>query len=308
MQTSRVILFLNLFKRGKFSLEVDPLVLIFIFVAGLIFGTIAPMVGIGGGLLNVPFLIFLIGISPSSDATLISSIAVLFTSLSASITYIRQKRVDIRTGLIFAAFAVPGGVLGGFLAQRVVTDSDVIKLLFAVLIGLSAIYNIAKAYRRSKKPVEEIVHHKKGRFVVKRKVVDSDGDTIEYEANLGIGVLFSFVGGILAGMLGVGGGIIYVPTLYNFVGVPFHFAASTSSFIIVFAVAFVLITRLSLYSGNYLTLFTYALPLAVGAVIGARFGASKAKKISSTKLIIAFWSLALFAAIRMGYTPFLHLF
>lgn len=279
--------------------------------AGLFIGTVAPMVGIGGGLVNVPLLIFVFGVSSSSDATLMSSISVFLTSTSASLNYYRKGRLDIKSGLIFASVAIPGGILGGYLAQRVITNSDLIKLLFAFLIGFTAIFNL---YRNNRKdiqsekpqnltPVEQdaSLWSKVKRDV--RKFEDSDGDVIEYEVKLGIGIVAIFFGGMLAGLLGVGGGIIYVPTLSSISGLPFHIAAATSSFMIMFVVAFVLITRLTLYDGDIVAILSYGLPLAVGSVIGARFGSSYAKKVQSKTLKNIFWTIAFFASIRMGYIP-----
>ncbi len=292
----------------------EPLTIVILIISGLLIGTIAPMIGIGGGLLNVPLLIFVIGVSSSSDATLISSISVWFTSLSASINYYKKKRLDIRSGIIFAAVAIPGGILGGYIAQRVITNDEFVKMLFAFLIGFTAIFNLYRINR--KQPTEKIEKEKteikpvdeNDGFMTKlkrdvRKFKDSDGDIIEYEVKLGIGIVAIFIGGMIAGMLGVGGGIVYVPTLSGISGLPFHIAAATSSFMIFFVVTFVLITRFSLYNGDLLNIVSFGIPLAIGSVIGARIGSTKAKKIQSKTLKDLFWIVALIAAIRMGFGP-----
>lgn len=289
----------------------DILTIVLLIIAGLFIGTVAPMIGIGGGLVNVPLLIFVFGVGSSSDATLMSSISVFLTSSSASLNYFRKKRLDVRSGLIFAAVAIPGGILGGYLAQRVITDSDLIKLMFAFLIGFTALFNLYRNNRKQPEQSEEKVIEPTdpdtsfAKRIIRdvRKFKDSDGDVIEYEVRLGIGAIAIFFGGMLAGLLGVGGGIIYVPTLSSISGLPFHIAAATSSFMIMFVVAFVLITRLSLYDGDILNILSYGLPLAIGSVIGARLGSTHAKKVQSKTLKNIFWTIAFFAAIRMGYIP-----
>ncbi len=290
---------------------VDIVTIILLLIAGVLIGFISPMVGIGGGLVNVPLLIFIFGVAPSSKATLISSVSVLLTSMSASLNYYQKGRLDIRSGLTFVVVAIPGGILGGYLAEEVVTNDETVKFLFAILIGFTALMNLARLFR-AKQDISEVTKPlespKYGFFRSKRKLIDSDGDIIEYEVNIGFGLLGIFFGGMLAGLLGVGGGIIYVPSLHVLAGLPFHFAASTSSFMIVFVVLSVLITRLTLFKGDIGEIFSFGLPLGIGAVLGARAGSTYAKRVQSLTLKRLFWFIALIAAIRMGYQPFVNLF
>ncbi len=269
-------------------------------VVGILFGILAVMIGIGGGLMNVPYFIFVLNIP--EIATLTSTYVILFTSVSGSIKYYKQNRIDIKTGLIFAGIAVPGALLGAYTAQKIITDVSTIKFLFAILIGITAIKNLLKKNGENDvngTPVED--DHEESFFLQKRRIVAQNGHVYEYTVKIGVGSLFALLGGFVAGLLGVGGGIIFVPLLTSLVGVPIHIAAATSTFMIVFMTIVILITRFALFDGDVSLVLFWGTTLAIGAVIGAYIGAAKAKKINSIKLLKLFWFVALLSAIRMGY-------
>lgn len=289
----------------------EILLLIAIFIAGIVFGIVAPMVGIGGGLMYVPFLVFIITVSKDSTATFISSTVILFTSLSGSYSYLKSKRVDIRTGLIYSIFAIPGGFLGGWVGDVLITDNHTLRLIFAVAIGLTAIFNLYKIYKMNgakastTEEVEDIPKTGLAKifaYTEKRHIVTPDGTTFDYTVKMGRGAAFSAAGGFVAGLLGLGGGIIYVPVLANLSSVPIHISVATSTFMIFFVTIGVLITRYFTFTGSFVEVLEIAPALALGAIIGAHIGAAKARKISSKKILSFFWIIAFLAAIRMIIT------
>jgi uncharacterized membrane protein YfcA len=88
---------------------------------GLAAGTLGSMLGVGGGIIMVPALTFL-NLSPTQAAST-SLIAVMSTSVSSTIEYSRQKRIDYPLGLEMAACAIPGGVLGYVLSEYLLEDT-----------------------------------------------------------------------------------------------------------------------------------------------------------------------------------------
>ena len=290
---------------------VEFFIMLSLFILGILFAIVASMVGIGGGLLNVPALIFLYHVDPN-QATLISSFVIIFTSTSGFLRHRQQKRIDYKTVLFYLALALPGIYVGIRIGE--VIDTNLLKRLFAILIGVSAVRGILKAYRTRNddmyKPIpssedttteEEI--KERSQDLSYRRIVDVQGDIYEYKMNLGLGMLFAFIGGLLAGLLGVGGGIIFVPVLTVIANVPIHVAVATSTTLIM-VVSFTTVV-LRFYRANsagqldLVYILSYGLPLAFGSIIGAYFGASRMKKINSKHLIILFWIVALLAAIRM---------
>jgi len=137
----------------------------------------------------------------------------------------------------------------------------------------------------------------------RRKIIDKDGTIWEYDVKIGVGRIFAFFGGVMAGLLGVGGGLIYVPVLSSVSGLPIHIAAATSTAMIVVVSLVGFITRSSSRIGdgtlNLTQLTEFGLPLLIGSIIGARFGALKVKKINSRELLTFFWVIAMLAGIRI---------
>ena len=282
----------------------DPLLISVLIIAGFFFGIIALMVGIGGGLLNVPFLIYGVALLPNIDglsaidATLVSSFTIMFTSFSGSLKNRSENRIDFRTAGIFLMFAIPGSILGGWIATLL--DASLLKQLFAALVGVSAIRGIYKAQTsgNNDNDGEEIIPGKEY-----RKIQTIDGKIFEYNVKIGIGRFFAFLGGFVAGLLGIGGGIIYVPLMTMIAGMPIHITVATSSAMIVIVTIFAFASKSIALSGQGAldpSLFlTFGIPLALGSIVGARIGASRIKKLNSKMLLTMFWSVAFLSAIRM---------
>ena len=271
------------------------------FFAAIVFGILAVMVGIGGGLMYVPFLIFIL--NKGDIATITSTFIIIFTSLVASYRYRKQNILDVRTGLIFVAFAIPGTVLGAFMAETVFDDVSLVKRIFAVLVGITAIRNIIKIYTQKTgdthvTPLTD--DFKETGFEQARVLETSNGQVFSYVAHVRFGAIFASIGGFLAGFLGIGGGIIYVPVLTAIGGLPVHVAAPTSAFMIFFVSLIALNIRLTQFDGDPTQVFYWGAIMAAGAVIGAIIGAAKARRIQSKNILLLFWSIAILAAIRMG--------
>jgi hypothetical protein len=105
-------------------------------IVGLGAGTLGSMLGVGGGIIMVPALTFL-GSSPVQTAST-SLIAVASTSVSSTIEYSRQKRIDYRLGLEMAAFAIPGAVLGAVLSESLTAES--FQQYFGIILIFTGIY------------------------------------------------------------------------------------------------------------------------------------------------------------------------
>src|SRR3989304_8529066 len=105
-------------------IPIDMLVIVGISLAAVIIGAI---VGIGGGFLIVPMLIFFFGLSAQVSAGT-SLIALVFTALSGTVGYTWQRRIDHKLGLSLAVASAPGAVLGS-IASTYLT-SEIVTVLF----------------------------------------------------------------------------------------------------------------------------------------------------------------------------------
>ena len=234
-------LFLRL-ERKTLGLLDNIVTLTFLLVVGLGAGTLGSMLGVGGGIIMVPALTFLN--VPPTQAASTSLIAVMATSISSTIEYSRQKRINYGLGLQIAACAIPGGVLGAVLSEYLLQDT--FKLYFGILLILTGLYIL---YRNSVL---------KDRHVKRRSLA------------LQVGVFAaSFGAGIISSLFGVGGGIIFVPAMLLVLGLTMHRAAPTSQFTLMMTAIAGVFTHSALGHPDYLQ----AIVLSIGAFVGAQIGA-----------------------------------
>ena len=267
-------------------------------VFAIIFGFLAVLVGVGGGLFYVPYLIFVLDVGIA--ATLTSSLAILFTATSGSIKYSKLKYIDYKIGLIFVAVAIPGSVIGSYAAETILVDTSILKTLFAcLLIGIAsiklALLKFGKRQGSQKRRSYPFVR-------INRKLATNDGKIFHYDAEIGFGVIFSFLGGLLAGVLGIGGGLIFVPILSSLAGLPTPIAIATSTFMIVIVTIFVLVTRFIFFSGGDISVIvTWGAIIGISSIIGGYIGASKISKTDSKKIIAFFWVIALVSGLKIFF-------
>lgn len=283
----------------------EPLTFILLIVLGFFYAILASMIGIGGGLLYVPTLDFGFGLE-TIDATFVSSFVIVFTSTSGFLNYRSQNRIDMKTARTYLMYAIPGVLISSFFADDV--PRDTLRQLFGILVVGAGIRGILKAQRMDSTTNDTIISEA-GSGIESRKLVDSDGNTHEYFVDVGKGKYFAFLGGFIAGLLGIGGGLIYVPLLTSISGLPIHIGAATSTSMIV-VVSFIAVTirtgsRIGDGTFDFDLWLNYGIPLVIGSVIGARYGSTKVKKLNSKFVLILFWSVACVAGIRMLITPLL---
>src|SRR4030042_511932 len=136
---------------------------------GFIVGTYGTLIGAGGGFVLVPMLLLLYPKESPEVITSISLAVVFFNALSGSIAYIRLKRVDYHSGVLFAIATIPGAILGA------ITTSYIPRPLFDIFLGILMIVgSLFLIFHRHKR-----ADHGKGgaeRCLV-RNIVETDGTT-----------------------------------------------------------------------------------------------------------------------------------
>ena len=111
-----------------------------------------------------------------------------------------------------------------------------------------------------------------------RKLTDSEGIRYVYGYNLFVGMSISFFVGILASILGIGGGIIHVPAMVSVLNFPVHIATATSHFVL--AIMAMVGTAVHVIDGSLgKGELHIILPLCIGAVFGAKIGAKLSRRI-----------------------------
>lgn len=217
---------------------------------GLAVGTFGTLIGAGGGFLLVPLLLLLYPDTPASTITAISLAVVFVNATSGSIAYARLGRIDYRTGVVFAAASAPGAVLGSLVTELL--PRGVFDIVFGVVLMGLAVYLLI--WGRS-----------------------TEGHTRPEHVNLGLGAVLSFGVGFMSSVLGIGGGVIHVPLLIQFLGYPAHIATATSHFIL--AVMSFVGTATHIVNGDFVEGTRRTIALGVGVLAGAQIGAWLSQKV-----------------------------
>jgi uncharacterized membrane protein YfcA len=255
---------------------------------GAFAGFLGALLGVGGGIIVVPILV--LGFSLDTRIAVGTSLLmVTFTALSGSYAYYLQRRIDWKVGIITALFTVPGASLGAYATKFFSSKS--LALIFGATLCLIALALVRRSYRGTSTS-EKITHSSKtGRWVWNRRIVDRSGTAFEYEARVYSSLLLFFVGGLASGFLGIGGGLIVVPVLSAYVGLPIHLAVATSMLAMIFTSISGVSTHLLL--GN--VKLEYAIPLVIGILAGTQLGARTAKRLRSVSLerVFAFAMVAI---------------
>lgn len=172
---------------------------------GLVAGFLSGLFGVGGGILIVPALVLVLGFD-QRIAHGTSLAAVLPIAISSLTSYAIADKVDWHVGILLAIGAVAGAVVGTSLLQKV--PHDTLAICFAILLVLTAV----------------------------RLILDHSDATGRGDIDLAGGVLLVALGliaGVLAGLLGVGGGIILVPIMVVGFSIPAAIAKGTSLFVVI---------------------------------------------------------------------------
>jgi uncharacterized membrane protein YfcA len=258
---------------------------------GVFAGFMGGLLGVGGGIFVVPILVLAFNLK-SQQAVGTSLVMVMFTALSGTAAYYRQKRIDWKVGIAGATVTVPGAVIGAYATQ--LFSSRNLAIIFGLVLFLMAGFMLRRSYRKEGKPLEPTDACKRraeGRGIWKRRIVDSAGEVFEYYARIGSGLALLFFGGLASGFLGIGGGLVVVPILSLYVGLPLHLAVATSMLTMIFTAVSGVSTHILL--GD--VLIEYAIPLVVGILLGAQLGAGAARKLKTANLerVFAFVVLAM---------------
>lgn len=254
---------------------------IWLTLLGFLVGAFGTLVGVGGGFILVPVLLFLYPNDPPEVITAVSLAVIFLNAASGSIAYARRKRIDYKSALIFAAVAIPGAIMGVKVNHLV--SRDMFEPIFGVGLVSIAAYLLFKKNNRPKRD--------KGAKNFARTLVDADGREHSYAYNLQVGIGISVVVGFISSFLGIGGGVIHVPAMVQIMGFPTHVATATSQLILgVTALVGTIehITRGSLQPGMARLVF-----LAPGVIVGAQAGAWLSHKIHG-KWILRSLAIALF--------------
>jgi uncharacterized protein len=233
-------------------------VAVIIFVAGVLSGALGALLGLGGGIFLVPFLNLVMKF-PITAAAAISLTTVIATSSTVSAGRAGKQLINMRLGMLLEVATAAGSVLGGLTA--LVLSQSVLQRTFAVVAAAVAVIMLTRLQRRN-----VILDPGADPGLLGGRYYEQESRSmVSYRVKrLPLAITASFLAGNISSLLGIGGGIIKVPVLNAWCGVPLRAAAATSAFMIgVTATAGAVI-----YYGHGQLVAT----LAAAAVLGVQLG------------------------------------
>lgn len=260
---------------------------------GLAGGTIGSLVGLGGGIIIVPALLFLgtyttwlSGVTPQTVVGT-SLLVIIFIGLSSTLTYMKHKTVDYKSACIFFLGSGPGGIAGAIANKFLNIQS------FSIYFGSFIIFTSFVLMFKDKIEVKEM----KRVFPVMRTYRDHDGNTHTYGFHPVTAWAISFVVGLVSGLFGIGGGSLMVPAMMLLFAFPAHVAVATSMFMIFLSSILSSITHVSMGNVDW----GFALFLVPGAWIGGRFGAFINTKLKSKTVVTVLRFILILIGFRLIY-------
>lgn len=271
-------------------MAVTPALTVIILGAGVVAGAFGATLGLGGGIFLVPFLNLVVGL-PITVAAAISLTTVIATSSSVSAARAGHRLINLRLGMALEVATAAGSLGGGITAQLL--SEDTIRRLFAVMMGVIALLVLRTLNQRVTIPGASV-----DPGVLGGRFDDpQSGGVVSYRIKrLPLALLMSFIAGNVSSLLGIGGGVIKVPVLNAWCGVPLRAAAATSAFMIgVTATAGAII-----YYGNGQLIPALAAAAVLGVQAGSWLGLRVGERASNKALKIVMAAVMLIVAAIMA--------
>lgn len=231
--------------------------------AGALAGFLGALVGIGGGVLLVPLLNGVLGMS-FAEARGVSLVGVLGTSSSAATAPPGRRLVNPRLAVFLLFFSVSGALIGA--KYQTVFQERTYELVFGISMAITAVLMLVRRNTRN-----ILAPDTADLGVFGARIHDDETEClVAYRVKrLPVASAVAFAAGGLASLVGIGGGIVIVPTLNSLCGVPMRVAAATS--VLMFGVTAIPGIVASWAHGS-LGDYHFAAMACVGAMIGFQIG------------------------------------
>jgi len=272
---------------------------------GLAVGLLSGLFGVGGGFLLTPLLI-MFGI-PSTVAAATDSNQIVAASTSGTYAHWKVGNVDFKMGLYLLVGGFVGGLIGVQaikLLQAMGNADFVIKMTYVLMLGIVGIYMFIESIQSMRKKkdgaAETAVEEKEtavSRFLKSLPLQTRfEKSGVTHSALVPI-VLGAFVG-ILAAIMGVGGGFLMVPVMVYMLRMPMHVVVGTSLFQILFTCIEVTFLQATT---NHSVDFLLAVLLLVGSTVGAQIGTVFGRKLKGEQLKVLLAGIVLIVTVKIVF-------
>lgn len=236
------------------------------------------MIGTGGGVIFVPMLLLFFNLEPEIAAGT-SLTLVAMNSFAGTYTYTRLGYVDLRSGLLFAAVAVPGSILAPFAVAKI--GGDLFRILFGLLLVVLAVQIIVRSYlpKQATKPKRVRAFRS---FIMERRIDTKRGQRFRYHFNEPLATSTNFAIGFISAFFGTGGGFLRTPLLVAVFNFPVRVAVATSVFALSFYSTVGSVVHASL---QHVQWFPTVLFAGLGIFIGGQVGARLAVRVQADWIV-----------------------
>lgn len=267
---------------------------------GLVVGLLSGLFGVGGGFLMTPLLI-MFGIPPTVAAATDSN-QIVAASTSGTYAHWKVGNVDFKMGF----HLLIGGFIGGLVGVQAIKilkamgNADfVIKMTYVLMLGIVGTYMFIESLQSMKKKNAEEEKPEKESGVarlLKSLPIQTHYEKSGVTHSAIIPIAFGGFVGILAAVMGVGGGFLMVPVMVYILRMPMHVVVGTSLFQILFNC--IEVTFLQAYT-NHNVDFILAVLLLLGSTIGAQVGAVFGRKLKGEQLKIILAVIVLVVTVKI---------
>jgi len=282
------------------------------FGLGGLVGILSGMFGVGGGFLMTP-LLMMFGIPPTVAAAT-DSCQIVAASASGTYAHARMANVDYKLGGLMLLGGIGGGAIGVQVikALRQVGNADfLIMLTYVIVLGLIGAYMFSEslaALRGAAAKSPELSKPARFARLLQRLPLQTNFPKSGIRHSVFVPILLCALVGILAAIMGVGGGFIMIPAMVYLLRMPMHTAVGTDLFQILFTASGVTFMQASV---NHTVDFLLAIVLALGSTVGVQVGARLTKRLRGEQLRIILSCIVLLVCFKMLYglvaTPTLFL-
>ena len=258
-------------------------------------GAFGALLGLGGGVLIVPLLALGIGL-PLREAVGVSLLAVIGTSAASAATYLRRGTANLRLGLTLEVVTVAGAILGGLVAFAI--DERYIAAAFGIMLVYVAISMVRRRTESAGRGAARVVDETEAGIPPEPDPEDLAASVSrpEYRVrNMPAGLALGGLAGMVSALLGVGGGIVLVPTMHLAMGLPLRASTATSNLTLGITAS----ASAALYILRDAIDPLVAAPVLVGTFLGATAAAKLANRVPVAILRWIFVVVLLYVAFQM---------
>ena len=255
-------------------------------------GLLGAMLGLGGGIIVIPFLTILLGVD-IRHAIGASIVSVIATSSGAAAAYVRDRVTNIRIGMFLESATTTGAITGAFLAGLFS-----VKALYIVFSGLLLYSAVAMFQKRNQELPQGVVPHPwSDRLKLNGSYYDQAvGEKVGYvAAGIPQGFGMMFVAGVLSGLLGIGSGLFKVLGMDVFMKLPLKVSTATSNFMIGVTAA----ASAGVYFARGQIDPLVAGPVALGVLLGAALGSKIMVRVKNATLRKIFVPVLVYVSLQM---------